>query len=407
MPNFNYTALDLQGKRQTGIVQAITTEEAGLAVKKQGLRVLEIMPARAQRKKLKFSEINLTPPKAAQSAIIIFFRQLSTMLDAGIQLVQALAILAEQTKDKVLRAALKEITELVRMGLSFSEALKQYKHVFSPLVISMVRAAEAGGGLEKILSQISAFIEKDAATKKKIKSAVSYPKFVLIFFGVILFGIVFGLLPKFKDIFDGLGAELPLPTLILMNGAAFLTNNIILILAGGIGLFIGFKFFRKSKKGRLFFGKHLFSIPIAGSLAQQSTITRFTETLGVMLSSGVGLIDALKIAAETTNNSYIDNIVASISEQVSQGKSLGSQFLKYPDVFPALEANMISIGEQSGSLAIMLAKVAQFNNEEFSVRVDKLSSLLEPIMMGGLGVVAAILVLGLYLPIFQMSGSIH
>jgi len=407
MPNFSYIALDIQGKRQTGIIQAITTQEAGLAVKKQGLRVLEILPAHTQRKKIKFSEINLTPPKASQSAIIIFFRQLSTMLDAGIQLVQALGILAEQTKDKVLRAALKEITDLVRMGMSFSEALKQYKHVFSPLVISMVRAAEAGGGLEKILSQISAFIEKDAQTRKKIKSAISYPKFVMSFFGVILLGIVFGLLPKFKDIFDGLGAELPLPTLILMGGAAFLTHNFLYILLGGIAITIGFKFYRKSKKGRLFIDQHLFSIPIAGSLAQQSTLTRFSETLGVMLSSGVGLIDALKIAAETTNNSYIENIVASIPEQVSQGKSLGSQFLKYPDIFPALEANMIAIGEQSGALAIMLAKVAQFNNEDFSVRVDRLSSLLEPIMMGGLGVVAAILVLGLYLPIFQMSGSIH
>jgi len=270
-----------------------------------------------------------------------------------------------------------------------------------------VRAAEAGGGLEKILSQISAFIEKDAQTRKKIKSAISYPKFVLSFFGIILLGIVFGLLPKFKDIFDGLGAELPLPTQILMSSASFLTHNFFIVLGTVLAVVFGFKYWRKSPKGSFFIDKHLFSIPIAGSLAQLSTITRFSETLGVLLNSGVGLIDALKIAAETTNNSYIDQVVATISENVSQGKSLGGQLLKHPEVFPALEANMITIGEQSGSLAIMLTKVAQFNNEEFSVRVDKLSSLMEPIMMGGLGIVAAILVLGLYLPIFQMSGNIH
>ncbi|MCF7798008.1 MAG: type II secretion system F family protein [Candidatus Marinimicrobia bacterium] len=407
MPNFHYIGLDSDGKRQDGIIQAITLEDAGRDVKKLGLRVLEVKPAANTRKKFKLSEINLTPPKASEAAIVMFFRQLSTMLNSGIQLVNALSILSEQAKDKVLQKALKDITDLVRMGLSFSEALKQHKNVFSPLVISMVRAAEAGGGLEKILAQISTFIEKDAKTRKKIKSAISYPKFVLGFFSLILLGIVFGLLPKFKDIFDGLGAELPTPTLIIMGVADFLTQNIILIGILGVGSFIGFKFYRKSEKGRLFIDKHMFGMPIAGELVQQSAMTRFSETMGVLLNSGVGLIDSLKIASETTNNAYIDKVVAQITDQVSQGKSLGAQFLKYPDIFPTLEANMIAIGEQSGSLAPMLSKVAQFNDEEFSTKVDKLSSMLEPIMMGGLGVVAAILVLGLYLPIFQMSSNIH
>ncbi|MCF7802390.1 MAG: type II secretion system F family protein [Candidatus Marinimicrobia bacterium] len=407
MPNFHYIGLDSEGKKQDGILQAITLEDAGRDVKKLGLRVLEVKPAANTRKKFKISEINLTPPKASEAAIVMFFRQLSTMLNAGIQLVNALSILSEQSKDKVLQNALKDITELVRMGLAFSEALKQHKNVFSPMVISMVRAAEAGGGLEKILAQISTFIEKDAKTRKKIKSAISYPKFVLGFFSIILLGIVFGLLPKFKDIFDGLGAELPTPTLIIMGVADFLTHNIILIAILGAGLFVGFKFFRKSEKGRLFIDQHMFGLPIAGDLVQQSAMTRFSETMGVLLNSGVGLIDSLKIASETTNNAYIDKVVAQMADQVSQGKSLGAQFLRYPDIFPTLEANMIAIGEQSGSLATMLAKVAQFNDEEFSTKVDKLSSMLEPIMMGGLGVVAAILVLGLYLPIFQMSSNIH
>lgn len=407
MPNFHYIGMDAAGKKQDGIIQAITLEEAGRDVKKLGLRVLEVRPAANTRKKFKLSEINLTPPKASEAAIVMFFRQLSTMLNAGIQLVNALSILSEQAKDKVLQGALKDITELVRMGLAFSEALKQHKNVFSPMVISMVRAAEAGGGLEKILAQISTFIEKDAKTRKKIKSAISYPKFVLGFFSLILLGIVFGLLPKFKDIFDGLGAELPTPTLIIMGVADFLTHNIVLITILLVGSVVGFKFYRKSEKGRLFIDQHLFALPIAGPLVQQSAMTRFSETMGVLLSSGVGLIDSLKIASETTNNAYIDKVVANIADQVSQGKSLGTQFLKYPDIFPALEANMIAIGEQSGSLAAMLSKVAQFNDEEFSTKVDKLSSMLEPIMMGGLGVVAAILVLGLYLPIFQMSGNIH
>lgn len=407
MLSYKYIAIDRSSARRQGTVEGLTIEDAVQNIRKMGLRLVSIKPAQKTRKKLKLGNINLTPPKAKPEAITIFFRQLSTMLNAGIQLVDALEILAKQSKDPVLKEALLKITELVNSGLTFSEALKRYPKIFSTLVVSMIQAAELGGGMGKILTQISSFVEKEEHTRKKLKSATSYPKFVGGFFVIILSAVVFVLMPKFESIFADFGATLPLPTLMIMGFANFVKGNIILVVLIVASIIFGFKMVKRNPKGRVVLDKYKFSMPVMGNLQQKSSMMRITVTLSILMKSGVSLIEGLKIAASTADNKYIDEVVDSICHEISQGNTLGSQLELYPRIFPSLDSNMISIGEKSGALVTMLEKVSEFNDQEFNSIVDKMASILEPVIMAGLGVVATILVLGLYLPIFQMSSVVH
>ncbi len=410
MNNYRYTAIDSRGKRSEGSVPGGSIDEARRNVKKMGLKILDLtVEKNKSRKKINLSEINLTSPTVKPEALIRFFRQLATMLDAGIQLIDALEILEMQVKlqDKLFAKTITDVTRLVKSGIPFSAALKEHKNVFSTMVISMIKAAEVGGGLDNIINQIATFIEKEDDTKKKIKSATSYPKFVGGFFLVILTGIIFGLLPKFKEIFADLGAELPTPTRIILFTSDLISDNLIMIIIFGVAVYTGLKIYGKTIQGRLFLDRHIFDMPIAGNLFKRSILIRFTITLSILLHSGVGLIDALKIAAQTAENSYIDGITANMCERISGGESLGKMLNQHPEIFPPLEANMIAVGEKSGSLTLMLNKVAEFNDQEFSAKIENLSNVLEPVIMGVLGIIATILVLALYLAIFKMSSAIH
>jgi len=410
MNTFKYIAIDSRGKRTEGTVAGLALDDAKRDVKKMGLRILELSQIKVKTTtRRKFTEINLTPPKVKPESLIRFFRQLATMLNAGIQLIDALEILELQSRlhDKLFAKALSDITKLVQSGVPFSSALKEHKNIFSKMVTSMIRAAEVGGGLDKIIDHIAVFIEKEADTKKKIKSATSYPKFVGGFFMLILLGIVFGLLPIFEDIFANFGATLPAPTRAILGTSNFLKSNILIIAVVSIVSIIGYKAYSKTEKGRLFLDRQLFSMPVAGSFYQKSILIRFAITLSILMKSGVGLIEGLKIAAQTAENSYIDKIVGIMCDRIAEGDSFGRQLSQYPEIFPPLESSMIAVGEKSGSLNLMLDKVAEFNDQEFSSKVENLSNVLEPAIMGFLGVVATILVLGLYLPIFKMSGAIH
>lgn len=406
MANFKYIAVDTKGHRLEGTVEMLSLEEAGHEVRKMGLKIISIIKVKSKRKKLKFSEINLTPPKIDLSLKVIFFRELATLMNAGIQLVDGLSILKLQFKDKHFVKAIESITKMVKAGHPFSEALKQHPRIFPRLVVSLIKAAELGAGLVTILNQIASYIEREEKIRKKLKTATSYPRFVLGFFTLVLAGVVFGLLPKFKDIFESFDAELPASTTALLAGSTFIREHLIIEIVLIVGLIIAFKMFKKSNKGRNFIDQHIFKLPIAGSLMHKSMITRMMQTLCVLLKSGVPLITALKIAGETADNVYVDKVVGKIGKQVAQGRSFGSQVQKYPDIFPTMVSSMIAVGEKSGSLALMIEKIAEFNDQDFSAKVDRISETIEPIMMAGLGVVICIIVLALYLPIFQMSGAI-
>lgn len=407
MGNFRYSAIDKKGKRTEGTLGGYTREEVSAELRKMGLKPVTVEPVRGKKRSWKLSEINLTQPKVDPALKVVLFRELSTLLDAGIQLVDAISIVQLQFEDKNFRKALGDILVFVKAGHPFSEALAEHKHIFPGFVISMVSAAEMGGGLDQILDQIAIYIEKEDDVRKRLSSAVSYPKFIAIFFSVVLGGVMFGLMPKFADIFDSFGAELPASTQIMINISDFLRNNLILEAIVGIGLWVGMKALAANEKGKLIMDKYIFKVPIAGHIIHKSMISRFAKTLAVLIRSEVSLINALKIAGNTSDNMYIKAMTEDVAQQVAHGRSLGGQLAKYDDIFPIMVSSMISVGEKSGALAIMLEKISEFHEADFNNAVDKLSATIEPIVMGGLGVVIAVIVVTLYLPIFQMSSAIH
>lgn len=407
MGNFRYIAVDQKGKRTEGTLGGFTREEVSAELRKMGLKPVTVEPVRGKKRIWKLSEINITAPKVDPSLKVILFRELSTLLDAGIQLVDAISIVQLQFEDKTFRNALGEILVFVRAGHPFSEALGEHRNVFPGFVVSMVAAAEMGGGLDQILNQIAIYIEKEDDVRKRLSSAVSYPKFIAIFFSVVLGGVMFGLMPKFADIFDSFGAELPASTQIMINISEFMVEHMVLELIVGVGLWLGFKSFKSSPKGGLFIDKHIFKLPVAGHIIHKSLISRFAKTLAVLIRSEVSLIDSLKIAGNTADNLYIKQITEDIAAQIAHGRSFGGQMAKYDNVFPIMVSSMITVGEKSGALAIMLEKISEFHEADFNTSVDKLSKTIEPIVMGGLGVIISIIVVTLYLPIFQMSNAIQ
>jgi len=410
MSPFLYTAVNNSGKRVSGELDAHSKEEAGRMIRRMGLTKIISISSIVKKKKKKFnlSEINITPPTVPPEMKLIFFTQLATLMGAGIQLVDSLTILKVQfKKNKLFTKTLDDITEQVKSGRSFSASLSLFPNVFQKQVVSLVKAAEAGGGLTEMLGQIAKYIEREENIRQKLKSATSYPKFVGIFFSIVLTGVVFGLLPKFKEIFDGFGAELPLPTQIIMDGADFIRGNLVLegiFLAVTIG---GFKAFKKTPNGRRIIDEKIFSIPIVGPMLQKSVITRITQTINVLLQSGVTLVDALPIAGDTTDNRYVEDIMEDIRIKMQQGRGFAVSIQKYPIIFPTMVSSMVQIGEKSGALPLMMEKIAEYNDQEFQSQVDGISEIIEPLMMGSLGVIILIIVVALYLPIFQMSGAIQ
>ena len=407
MGNFRYIAVDTKGKRTEGTLGGFTREEVSAELRRMGLKPVSVEPVRKKKREWKLSEINLSPPKIDPALQVVFFRELSTLLDAGIQLVDAISIIQLQFEDKNFQKAIGEILVFVKSGHPFSDALAEHKHIFPPFVISLVTAAEMGGGLDKILTQIAVYIEKEDDVRKRLSSATSYPKFIGMFFAVVLMGVMFGLMPKFADIFASFGAELPFSTQIMINLSDFLRNNLIIeaILIGG--LWIGFKAFAASPKGKYFIDKHIFKLPVAGHIIHKSMVSRFAKTLSVLIRAEVSIVNALKIAGNTSDNEYIKEITEHVALQVTHGRSMGGQLAKYTDVFPIMVSSMITVGEKSGALAIMLEKISEFHEADFNTAVDKLSKTIDPIIMGGLGVVISIIIVTLYLPIFQMSSAIH
>ncbi len=407
MGNFRYIAVDMKGKRQEGTLGGYTREEVSAELRKRGLKPVSVEPVRGKKRSWKLSEINLTPPKVNPALKVIFFRELSTLLDAGIQLVDAISIVQLQFDDKIFQDALGDILVFVKAGHPFSDALAEHKNIFPGFVISLVHAAEMGGGLDQILSQIAIYIEKEDDVRKRLNSAVAYPKFIAGFFAVVLAGVMFGLMPKFADIFDSFGAKLPASTQIMIDISEFMSTYIVLEAIIGGGIWIGFKAFKSSPGGRMFIDKHIFKLPVAGHIIHKSLISRFAKTLSVLIRAEVSIINALKIAGDTSDNVYIKQITENIATQIAHGRSLGGQLAKYNDIFPVMVSSMISVGEKSGALAVMLEKISEFHEADFNASVDKLSKTIEPIVMGGLGVIISIIVVTLYLPIFQMSSAIH
>src|SRR6266478_3105192 len=339
--------------------------------------------------------------KVKDKEMAIFTRQFSTMIDAGLPLVQCLNILAEQSESKTLRSVTGQVARHVEAGSTLADALRRHPRTFDDLFTNLVEVGEAGGILDVVLQRLAAYIEKAPALKRKVKAAMVYPAAII---GVALMVVIFMLtfvIPTFAQMFKDLGADLPLPTKVVLWLSNFVRAYILLIIAGLIGCVLALRSYYRTENGRATIDALMLKLPVFGTLVRKVAVARFTRTLGTLVQSGVPILDGLRITARTAGNKVVEKAVLQCRAAVTEGKTLADP-LRTSGVFPPMVTQMISVGEQTGALDAMLSKIADFYDDEVDTAVSTLTSLLEPIMIVFLGVVVGGLVVAMYLPIFKL-----
>jgi type IV pilus assembly protein PilC len=369
-------------------------------LKKRNFTVRKLKP----KPKDIFSAFSFLQPKVTNKDIVIFTRQFSTMIDAGLPLVQGLTILAEQTENATFKTILKEITRDVEGGSTLAEAMKKHPKVFDDLFVNLVAAGEVGGILDTILRRLATFIEKAEKLKSQVKGALTYPAVVVAIAIIVIAVILIFVIPVFEDMFKSFGSALPAPTQFVVDLSRFIKSNIHWVILAFIPIIYGLKRYRKSASGRKQTDALFLKMPIFGDLLKKTAVARFTRTLGTMISSGVPILDALEIVARTAGNVIIEEIVMEVRASIAEGQTIAEP-LSENDVFPGMVIQMISVGEATGALDSMLEKIADFYDDEVDAAVAALTSMLEPMLMLFLGGSIGGLVIAMYLPIFGMAAA--
>lgn len=357
---------------------------------------------------IKGKEVRIALPfkkKVQQRAVAIFTRQLSTMIDAGLPLVQSLEILSAQQDSPVFKKIIREIREDVEGGSTFAGALKKHPATFDDMYTNLVVAGEEGGILDNILTRLANYIEKAEALKKKVKSALVYPT-TIVAVAVIVVGILMVfVIPVFETMFKSAGSSLPLPTLIVLTLSKLIKKYVIIFIPGVILFFYLFKKYYKTEKGKALIDRLLLRLPVFGPLFQKVAVARFSRTLGTLVSSGVPILDGLTIVSKSSGNRAVEIAILNARSSIREGETI-SEPLGRSGIFPPMVIQMISVGESTGALDAMLSKIADFYDEEVDVAVSNLTSLLEPLLMIFLGVVIGGVVIAMYLPIFNMASAV-
>ncbi len=372
-----------------------------LYLKKRGVVDYKIK----EKPKDMFANIALFQPKVTPKDVIIFCRQFSTMIDAGLPIIQCLDILSTQAENPTFRKVLKDIKISVESGNTLAESMKKYPDQFDDLFANMIAAGEAGGILDTILRRLSEHLEKAAKLKAKVKSAMMYPLItVVVAIAVVMIIMVF-VIPVFQEMFAGLGGELPGLTQMVVNMSNFVKTNVFLIMGGMFGGLFAFKKFYKTEKGHILIDDWTLSIPVMGMLIRKIAVAKFTRTMGTMLQSGVSILDALDIVAKTAGHKTVEATVYDVRYAISEGRTMAEP-LEESGVFPSMVCSMISVGEATGALDTMLGKIADFYDEEVDEAVNGMTEMIEPLMMVFLGGMIGTLVIAMYLPIFSMAGAV-
>ena len=390
-----------KGRKLKGELEAASEQIARAQLRKRNLKILKLKP----KPKDLFANIAFMQPKVTNKDIVIFTRQFSTMIDAGLPLVQGLNILAEQAENPTFRSILKQITKDVEGGSTLAEAMKKHPKIFSELFVNLIAAGEVGGILDTILQRLATFIEKAEDLKSKIKGALTYPIVVMIIAFIVIAVILIFVIPVFQDMFSSFGSALPAPTQLVVNMSDFMKSNIIYIIPAIILIGFVFKQYRNTKGGRKTTDAISLKLPVFGDLLKKTAVARFTRTLGTMLSSGVPILDSLEIVAKTAGNVVIEEIIYEVRGSIAEGQTIAEP-LSENDVFPGMVIQMISVGEATGALDTMLEKIADFYDKEVDAAVDALTAMLEPLLMLFLGGAIGGLVIAVYLPIFSMAGAV-
>ena len=401
MPVFLWAGKNKKGDIQKGEMEA-STEQAVLA----NLKRMKIEATKIKKKpKDLFENVAFLQPKVKTRDIILFARQFSTMIDAGLPIIQCLDILYAQQENATFKKMLRSIKDDVESGATLAEALKKFPNEFDDLFVNMIAAGEAGGILDTILRRLSTYMEKAARLKSKVKGAMTYPIVTLIIAGAVLAVILVFVIPVFEDMFADMGGELPAFTQMVVKVSDFTKKNVIYIVVGMILFIFAFKKFHSTEKGRALIDKNILRLPVFGDLIRKVAVSKFTRTMGTMLSSGVAILEALEIVAKTAGNKTIEKAVYSVRSDIAEGRTMADPLIE-SGVFPSMVCQMIAVGESTGALDAMLEKIAIFYDEEVDQAVENLTALIEPFMLVFLGITIGGLVIAMYLPVFKMASNL-
>ncbi len=399
MITFSYQARDASGKIVSGIQDAINEDNAVTSLMSRGLMVLSLQ---------KKAAANKTRKKAwtvKETDLVLFTRQLSTMIDAGISLVQALTALYEQCdpkRQRNLRNVISDVTTRVQGGETFHESVAKHPRVFDRLFVSMVKAGEHGGLLAEILDRLAGFLEATARLRKKVKSAMTYPVIVIcIAFAITTFLIV-KVVPVFGEIFKDFGANLPAPTQFLIDLSDFIRGQWYFLILGLGAAFFGIRTFLRSKRGKQLWDKWKLKLPIFGPLTHKICMSRFSRTFAQLIRSGVPILEVLEIVGGASGNHVVETSIKGVGEDVEKGDNL-SVALSHKPIFPPMMLRMVSAGEATGKIDTMLEKMADFWDEEIEAMLDAMTSLIEPLLIVFLGVIVGGIVIAMFLPIFKLN----
>ncbi len=412
MKNYDYKSRNPQGKSVTGVIEAETESEAIQELRRRGLTVTSIQGNKSFKKKgkLPFSlpnfstSVNSLSKRIPRKEIVPVARQLSTMFESGIPLVESLEVIEEQCDNENLKSVLGDIASEVRQGKDFSHALSRHPKVFDNIFINMIKAGEVSGQLDDVLDRLATHMEESEELKGEIKSAMTYPVVSLVMICCISLGLLVFVLPQFRDIFDSLKQDMPILTEAVMNMSDLAQSNFGLILFSALGSILGTRMLIKTHRGRRVWDALILRIPVFGPLIQKTIVSRFSGTFATLIRSGVPILGALEIVSKTTGNVHYSEAIEKSAEAVRQGENLGNPLTRTKR-FPPMVCRMIAIGERSGSLEQLLEKVSQFYDSEVRSTVKQLTSLIEPFLILFMGGVVGTMVLAMFLPLLQMIGN--
>ena len=400
MPVFTFSGKDASGQKISG--ERMAANKQSLA---QTLRRERITPGAIREKGKEFSLPTFGSTKVGTKDIAIFFRQFSVMIDAGLPLVQCLEILAANQENPTFQKTLTGVRTTVEGGATLANAMRQYPTIFDDLTTNMIEAGETGGILDIILQRLAVYVEKAVRLKAAVKSALIYPIAVVSMAALIVGALLKWVVPIFANLFAGLGVDLPLPTRIVMGLSAAVQTFWWVVLVVGFALFFAIKQIRKHPRGRYYFDKMLLNIPAIGSLLRKIAVGRFTRTLGTLITSGVPILEGLSITARTSGNAVLEEALMKVRKAIEEGRTIVDP-LRECGVFPNMVTQMIGVGEATGAMDSMLQKIADFYEEEVDAATKDMLAMLEPIIIGILGISVGGIVISLYMPLFSMIAKL-
>ncbi len=401
MPVFIWEAVTKKNEEKKGEMEAVDEITVRSLLRRQGFKSVEVK----KKPKDLMEYFPFMQGKIKEKSVVVFCRIFSTMINAGLPLIQCLDLLSQQEQNKAFSKIIRTVKEDIEGGTSLTNALRKYPQLFDELFVNLVAAGEAGGILDVILERLSNYMEKAMKLKARVKGAMTYPAAVLVISVAVVALLLLKVIPVFQKMFEGMGGELPALTAALISASKFMQNYWYIIAGIMIVIYIAFKQYYKTEKGRWTVDALVLKAPVFGDLLKKVAVAKFSRTLSTMMSSGVPILEGLAIVSKTSGNVVIEDALMKTRQSISEGQSIAEPLTK-TGIFPAMVVQMIAVGEATGALDAMLAKIANFYDDEVDVAVDSLTALLEPVMMVFLGGVVGGMIVAMYLPIFKLASVV-